>query len=74
MVFICKTQIGVGALPYTSEGGKTDLTSGRGRQQMMLMRGSLQVSQNGGCGCQRKVAPDVHFRGIILAAGGCGGC
>jgi len=52
--------------------GVTDLISGKGRQQMMLMLGSLQVSQNDGC--QRKAAADAQFQGTILVAGGCAGC
>ena len=51
--------------------GGTDLISGKGRQQMMLMGESLQVSQNGGL--QRRAAVDVHFQGTILVAGGCAG-
>lgn len=51
--------------------GRTDLISGKGRQQMMLMRESLQVSQNDGG--QPKAAADARFRGTILVAGGCAG-
>jgi len=51
--------------------GRTDLISGKGRQQMMLMRGSPLVSQNDGC--QRIAAADFHFRKTILVAGGCAG-
>ena len=52
--------------------GGTDLISGKGRQQMMLMRGNLQVSQSDGL--RRRAAADGHFRGTILVAGGCAGC
>ena len=51
--------------------GDADLISGRGRQQMMLMRGNLQVSQSDGL--RRRAAADAHFRGTILVAGGCAG-
>jgi len=59
------------SVPEVGRRVRTDLISGRGRQQMMLMRGSLQGSQNDGC--QRNAAVVARFRGTILSAGGYAG-
>lgn len=69
MVLVWGREIDVGVQEGKSkirEG--TDLISGWGCQQMMLMHECLQVSQTDGR--RRKAGSDVHFQGITLAAGG----